>query len=702
MTDDNKLEATNRVLRDLERKLSLVLTVSLATSAQSHGSVIRDPQYGGMARESIQLSVINYIRNSGSDFDPDSVYTDRQQRLITKFDREYSPNLGKLASAEDVSNPTKGSKPSSSLASSSLTNNIHSLDDHLNLKSDLPRSSTSSTNDPYDAYYDDNFDSYCESDTENDPEDPDNVLEVDDDMLLPPLPPRLPPREMDPNKLYGLFDFSGPDPLHCTLFREEPVYLVNDLDNYWWLIRKLTKAERIAGNMSNEEIFSDEEDGKVGFVPAECLETHGERLARLNCYKNEVLEKTSVSASPVSTNEKTGNGIDVTMNQNGVYGASTMLTPEEQDQAQEQEQDVEPPLIRRKGSILKKSGSYKRNNKLVKFQNLNAFALDDENGDENDDDSDAEILSYRYYGLSSNNNGKPTAEDLEKHFDSNYSSDPNRHLDNHLDAHLETNSEVLSDVYPTNTPLHISKTPRENVTSHHLMNTGLFSEPRMPPSGDDASIGTYSPDTPPAQRFGSSHAPQEETNELRRSVILDKLSEVTSILSNDHDLQEYKELSFGGSLKDGAGVGSNLLSHGKPIEPLNNRSIANKNDNLDSNLSKSIQKSLSGEFGSRTGFGSLDEHLAGHVTANANIDADVDIDDDDDGSLLDYLDLRQLMIEELSTPLTSSNSLTLSGVSPKLTPLEKKKRSKYEMCLPVLGQLDELSKKLAELEHSLE
>ena len=90
--------------------------------------------------------------------------------------------------------------------------------------------------------------------------------------------------------MYGLYDFSGPDPSHCTLLVDEPVYLINDEDNYWWLIRKLTKLERLKRMRLNGQEFqidieSDEEDGKIGFVPAECLETHGERLARLNCFK---------------------------------------------------------------------------------------------------------------------------------------------------------------------------------------------------------------------------------------------------------------------------------------------------------------------------------------------------------------------------------------------------------------------------------
>lgn len=95
-------------------------------------------------------------------------------------------------------------------------------------------------------------------------------LELDDDFL--PLPPRLPPRELDPNRLYALYDFQGPDPLHCNLKRDEPVELINDDDAYWWLVRRCA-------------------DDKIGFALADILETPGERLARLNCWKNEEAER---------------------------------------------------------------------------------------------------------------------------------------------------------------------------------------------------------------------------------------------------------------------------------------------------------------------------------------------------------------------------------------------------------------------------
>lgn len=617
MEDNNKLEATNRVLRDLERKLSLVLTVSLTTSAQSHGSVVQNLQYGGMARDSIQLSVINYIRNSGSDFDPNLVYSDVKKRLITKFDREYSPATGKSASADDLSSTSHidafESPPSRPTSSRSLA----FMD---SVASGLPRSSVSSNAESYNTFYDDNFDSYCESDTENDPTDPDNVLDSDDDMLLPPLPPRLPPKELDPNKLYGLFDFLGPDPLHCTLFREEPVYLINDLDNYWWLIRKMTKQERIIGNTTNEEIFSDEEDGKIGFVPAECLETHGERLARLNCYKNEVLEKKTSSASLISTHSVLPLANDLGEH-NGDFSPPLIAIDETLE-----------PLIRRKGSILKKKGEYKSNNKLVTFENLNEFVLDDEDEDEDEDDLD-DVLSYRYYGLNHDDIKNTSVEDTERH------------------------SEVFSDIYPVNTPLHVSKNARDPVTSDRQLDLGVFAEPKLPASEDNNSIGTYSPDTPPSQRLGSLRAATEDSSELRRSVILDKLSEVTSLLSKETIAQDYKELSFGGTLTE-SGKPSTVATVITPTEKSEHPSI----------LSQPIEGSENGE----------------------------------NESLLEDLDSQQLMTEESSTPLTSANSLPLSGISPNLAPPEKKKRLKYETCLPVIGQLDELTRKLAEFENLLE
>lgn len=106
--------------------------------------------------------------------------------------------------------------------------------------------------------------------------DPVAPVEQEDDedeeyVLEPPLPP---PKELHPGKLYALYEFSGNDPSHCELKPDEPVLLLNNQDSYWWLVKK-------------------ESDNRIGFAPAECLETYHERLARLNCWKNRELEENS-------------------------------------------------------------------------------------------------------------------------------------------------------------------------------------------------------------------------------------------------------------------------------------------------------------------------------------------------------------------------------------------------------------------------
>lgn len=106
----------------------------------------------------------------------------------------------------------------------------------------------------------------------------DSMDDLTDDRLssymhsMFPSPPSSPPRELDPTKLYALYDFNGPDPSHLPLSKNDSVLLLNDSDSYWWLVRKV-------------------DDNRIGFAPAEILETYSERLARLNCWKNEILER---------------------------------------------------------------------------------------------------------------------------------------------------------------------------------------------------------------------------------------------------------------------------------------------------------------------------------------------------------------------------------------------------------------------------
>lgn len=713
------LESTNKLLHDLERKLSFVLTASLTQTSNSHGSVVHDPQMAGLARYNIQLSVFLYIRDSGPDFDADQVYVDRHQKFLTKFGKDYSPESGNKESspqtrADDaishetdeksaVSGLDSLPKPDLSYSESARnhlpilpTSKMKSLQEPLtkkgNVALDVPAAASTADAeslrasfdveleysescggseaydgpDAYDDYYDGEFDSgeenYGDDDFENefslnesyDMDDSDTTEE----QLLPPLPPRLPPREMDPDKLYGLYDFSGPDPLHCTLARDEPVFLINDLDNYWWLIRKMSKDERLRlwhTRGSQEDFISDDEDGKIGFVPAECLETYGERLARLNCHKNEELEKSSRENLPFD-DYKNSSGDFLTSSQVNVHdGTSFDDKPRENslDHAPGPSEDAGSTTSRqfdstsefrpadvkslaeglplgRKGSILKKSRGYGQSNKLVTFENLGDLNLDD--SDDSDDDID---FSDHYFHVGH--------DDIKQKLEVQH-EDPEKH------------SEVLSDIYPVNVMLQVNKSPRKLASpvdgtfnqGRDVLNDSLFARPHAIGAGDADSIGTYSPDTPPTDKFKSPREQFSSTN-LRRTQILDRLSRVTSDIQDQVGSSDDGDLDFGGAL-------AHLSDH-------DNTSVFA--DYSGNDTTNAISNSYCNESG---------------------LECDEEQKDD----------------ENIDTPLTSMNSLSnLAAWPAPLNQDRRKPKPVHDMFMPILGKLDELTEKLAELEQHL-
>lgn len=109
------------------------------------------------------------------------------------------------------------------------------------------------------------------SDDDDDDDDDSEEEEDDEEGEFQPLAP---PQELDPDKLYALYAFNGPDTSHCPLEQDESCLLLNDQDSYWWLVKRVR-------------------DNRIGFAPAEILETFPERLARLNCWKNENLSSSS-------------------------------------------------------------------------------------------------------------------------------------------------------------------------------------------------------------------------------------------------------------------------------------------------------------------------------------------------------------------------------------------------------------------------
>ncbi|EEQ36311.1 putative bud site selection protein [Clavispora lusitaniae] len=329
---DDTLESTNRLLHDLERKLS-VGSASSGYTATSHGSVVRNTANAGLASHSIQSSVLRYLQSS--DFDANAVYADRQQKFATTFGREYSPvsrssseriresdtessRMDLRADSDERSEREeemeriergeggKGGKGGKAGAADQTAQHpadppetpeqhydaVYSDSDPLG---DILDDSGEASGDASDASGSDAHSDFHNFDSPDAHSDADLYGDFYDDDFdpLPPSPPRSPPRDLDPAKLYGLYDFSGPDPSHCTLARDEPVVLVDDSDSYWWLVRKMTRAERaeLAQKRGLSPPPPDADDGKVGFVPAECLETHVERLARLNCFRNEELER---------------------------------------------------------------------------------------------------------------------------------------------------------------------------------------------------------------------------------------------------------------------------------------------------------------------------------------------------------------------------------------------------------------------------
>ncbi|KAH3670450.1 hypothetical protein OGAPHI_000965 [Ogataea philodendri] len=150
-----------------------------------------------------------------------------------------------------------------------------------------------------------------------------------DGML--PSPPSSPPRELDPNKLYALYDFSGPDPSHLELSKDDSVVLLNDSDSYWWLVRRNS-------------------DKEVGFAPAEILETFEERLARLNCWKNEVIERQDTSCLSVNDLKEFEN------NSQRVYSGSNLTLYENHNDSSKSEQS----LLGRKSSLKRSKSSIRK------------------------------------------------------------------------------------------------------------------------------------------------------------------------------------------------------------------------------------------------------------------------------------------------------------------------------------------------------
>lgn len=185
--------------------------------------------------------------------------------------------------------------------------------------------------------------SISENDEEEEAEEDYIKEEAEEEEDYQPLPP---PQELDPDKLYALYVFNGPDPSHCQLEQDEACILLNDEDTYWWLVKRCR-------------------DNNIGFAPAEILETFPERLARLNCWKNENMTSSTVNSAQ---------SIDI-INQN--------------EREQQEKLDVT------KNSSLKLPYQPGKNDKSVSFNDIvsyaNRYVENGSESDESDSDNNSDV-----------------------------------------------------------------------------------------------------------------------------------------------------------------------------------------------------------------------------------------------------------------------------------------------------------------------
>ena len=84
----------------------------------------------------------------------------------------------------------------------------------------------------------------------------------------------VPNESIDFDLVYSLTNFAATVEGQASVVKGDSLFLMDDSNSYWWLVRVLKTQE-------------------VGYIPAEIIETPFERLARLNRHRN-------VDVSPLS------------------------------------------------------------------------------------------------------------------------------------------------------------------------------------------------------------------------------------------------------------------------------------------------------------------------------------------------------------------------------------------------------------------
>lgn len=119
--------------------------------------------------------------------------------------------------------------------------------------------------------YEDEEHSILEDDSENeDGDEQDEFMDEDDSSSL-----SIPNESIDFDLVYSLHTFVATVEGQANVVKGDSLFLMDDSNSYWWLVRVLKTQE-------------------VGYIPAENIETPFERLARLNKHRN-----VDVSARPL-------------------------------------------------------------------------------------------------------------------------------------------------------------------------------------------------------------------------------------------------------------------------------------------------------------------------------------------------------------------------------------------------------------------
>lgn len=105
--------------------------------------------------------------------------------------------------------------------------------------------------------------SVLEDDSDNEDRDVDYMDEDDDGSSSLSIPNE----SIDFDLVYSLHSFAATVEGQANVVKGDSLFLMDDSNSYWWLVRVLKTQE-------------------VGYIPAENIETPFERLARLNKHRN--------------------------------------------------------------------------------------------------------------------------------------------------------------------------------------------------------------------------------------------------------------------------------------------------------------------------------------------------------------------------------------------------------------------------------